>query len=174
MPQNNPQQFGGQFGYQQPYNPYMTGSSSSQNIPPYSQQSFSQQMPPQPQVPTMPPSLPQQSSQQLQVPPMPNGRPPGGPLVIEQSYIENILRLNRGKLATIYMTFENNKEWNAKVFKGIIEAAGRDHVVLSDPTTSMRYLLPLINLDYVTFEEEIEYSYPLQQVQPPLSTFPPR
>lgn len=164
MPQNSPQQFGGQFGYQQPYNPYMTGGSPSQNIPQYSQQPFPQQVPP------VPPSLPQQ---QLQVPQMPTGLPPAE-LVIEQSYIENILRLNRGKLATIYMTFENNREWNAKIFKGIVEAAGRDHVIISDPTTGMRYLLPLINLDYVTFDEEIEYSYPLHQVQPPLSTFPPR
>ena len=165
MPQNNPQQFGGQFGYQQPYNPYMTGSSSPQNIPPYSQQPFPQQIPAQ--MPPMPQQLPQQ---QLQVPPMPGG---GQDIVFEQSYIENILRLNRGKLATIYMTFENNPEWNAKIFKGIVEAAGRDHVVLSDPTTGVRYLLSMINFDYATFDEEIEYSYPLQ-VQQPLSTYPPR
>ena len=49
-------------------------------------------------------------------------------LPVEQSYIENILRLNKGKLVTVYATFENNTEWNAKIFKGIIEAAGRDHL----------------------------------------------
>src|SRR4051812_39567805 len=37
--------------------------------------------------------------------------PTGGPqipgmLPVEQSYIENILRLNKGKLATVYATFE--------------------------------------------------------------------
>ena len=41
-----------------------------------------------------------------------------GMLPVEQSYIENILRLNKGKLATVYATFENNTEWNAKIFKG--------------------------------------------------------
>ncbi len=40
-----------------------------------------------------------------------------GLLPLEQSFIENILRLNLGKVATIYMTFENNSEWNAKVFR---------------------------------------------------------
>ncbi|GIW50286.1 MAG: hypothetical protein KatS3mg080_0897 [Anoxybacillus sp.] len=58
------------------------------------------------------------------------------------------------------MTFENNREWNAKIFRGVIEAAGRDHLILSDPQTGMRYLLPMIYLDYVTFDEEINYEYP--------------
>ena len=48
--------------------------------------------------------------------------------------------MNRGKMATFYMTYENNREWNAKVFRGIIEAAGRDHIIISDPSTGMRYL----------------------------------
>lgn len=83
-----------------------------------------------------------------------------GMLPIEQSYIENILRLNKGKLATVYMTFENNTEWNAQIFKGIIDAAGRDHIILSDPQTGMTYLLLMVYLDYVTFDEPIEYDYP--------------
>jgi spore germination protein Q len=90
------------------------------------------------------------------------GGAPGTPgmLPMEQSYIENILRLNLGKTATIYMTFENNSEWNAKVFRGRLEAAGRDHIVISDPQTGMRYLLLMVNLDYITFESELNYSYP--------------
>ena len=96
-----------------------------------------------------------------------------GMLPIEQSYIENILRLNKGKLATVYATFENNTQWNAKVFEGIIEAAGRDHLVLSDPQTGQRILLPMVYLDYVTFNEEIEYEYPFGAA-PGLTTVPPR
>ncbi|WP_430790105.1 spore coat protein GerQ [Virgibacillus flavescens] len=87
-----------------------------------------------------------------------------GMLPMEQSYIENILRLNRGKPATVYMTFENNQDWNAKVFKGIIEAAGRDHIILSDPQTNKRYLLLMVYLDYVTFDGEINYTYPYGQM----------
>lgn len=81
-----------------------------------------------------------------------------GMLPIEQSFIENILRLNLGKIATIYMTFENNSEWNAKIFKGRLEAAGRDHIIISDPQTGMRFLLLMVNLDYITFDEELNYS----------------
>jgi len=75
----------------------------------------------------------------------------------EQSYLENILRMNRGKVATIYTTFENNPEWAAKVFKGRVENAARDHVVLSDPQTGMRYVLLMVNIDYLTFDEPLQY-----------------
>ncbi|MCR8629940.1 MULTISPECIES: spore coat protein GerQ [Paenibacillus] len=94
---------------------------------------------------------------------------PTSMLPIEQSFIENILRLNLGKMATLYMTYENNSEWNAKIFKGRLEAAGRDHIIISDPTTGMRYLLLMVNLDYITFNEELKYAYPYGQ-QPPLTT----
>jgi spore germination protein Q len=99
----------------------------------------------------------------------PTGQTPGaqspaanvpGMLPIEQSYIENILRLNKGKVATVYMSFENNAEWSSKVFRGVIEAAGRDHIILSDPQTGRRYLLLMIYLDYITFDDEIDYEYP--------------
>lgn len=97
---------------------------------------------------------------------------PQGMLPMEQSYIENILRLNSGKRVTVYMTFENNQEWNAKVFKGVIEAAGRDHIILSDPDSGKRYLLLMVYLDYVTFDEEVNYEYPYNSGQ--YSTYPPR
>ncbi|MBO9606920.1 MAG: spore coat protein GerQ [Paenibacillaceae bacterium] len=84
-----------------------------------------------------------------------------GLLPSEQSYVENILRLNLGKVGTFYMTYENNSEWNAKIFKGRIEAAGRDHIIISDPATGKRFLLLMLNLDYVTFDEPINYYYPL-------------
>ena len=80
----------------------------------------------------------------------------------EQSYIENILRLNLGKMVSVYMNFENS-QWGSKVFKGRLEAAGKDHIIISDPQTETRYLLLSIYLDYITFEEEINYYYPYQQ-----------
>jgi len=90
----------------------------------------------------------------------PSGVNVPGLLPAEESFIENILRLNLGKMATLYMTYENNSEWNAKIFKGKLEAAGRDHIIISDPATGMRYLLLMVNLDYITFDEELNYSYP--------------
>jgi spore germination protein Q len=100
-------------------------------------------------------------------PPVTNGVPitPSGTTLPnlptqEESYVENILRMNIGKVGTFYMTFENNSEWNAKIFKGVVEASGRDHIIISDPVTGKRYLLLMLNLDYVTFDEPINYSLP--------------
>lgn len=97
-----------------------------------------------------------------------------GMLPTEQSYIENIFRLNKGKLVTVYMAFEGSQEWNSKVFRGIIEAAGRDHLILSDPETGFRYLLPMVYFNYAVFEEEIEYQYPFGGFQQQLTTYQPR
>ena len=55
--------------------------------------------------------------------------------VFEQSYIENILRLNRGKKVEIYASYPDSNEWRDRVFKGIVEQSGRDHIILSDPKT---------------------------------------
>ena len=52
---------------------------------------------PSPQMPSFPTQFQQQPQLPAQVP------------FHEQSFIENILRLNRGKIATIYMNFENSQ-----------------------------------------------------------------
>ena len=75
----------------------------------------------------------------------------------EQSYIENIIRLNKGKIGRFYMTFPDSLEWRDRVFSGIIEQSGKDHIIISDPTTGKWYLLRLIYLDYVEFDEKINY-----------------
>jgi spore germination protein Q len=105
--------------------------------------------------------------------PQPGAGAAPGMLPIEQSYIENILRLNKGKLVHLFATFEGNNQWNAKEFTGIIEAAGRDHVILSDPQAGTRYLIPMVAVDYITFAEEVEYEYPFGG-GPSLGTYPPR
>ncbi|SET75565.1 spore germination protein Q [Oceanobacillus limi] len=147
---------------QYPY--YYFPQSSPAFYPAYNYRQFqypqTQQMPQQ--------QIPQQQIPQQQAPDVP------GMLPMEQSYIENILRLNRGKQATVYMTFEGNKEWNAKKFRGIIEAAGRDHIILSDPQTGKRYLLLMVYLDYVTFDEELNYEYPYGATTGQFSSFSPR
>jgi spore germination protein Q len=101
------------------------------------------------------------------LPPSPTGISTALPIPgSEQSYIENILRMNLGKVATVYMTFENSTQWNSKIFKGVIEAAGRDHIILSDPKTGMRYVLLMVYLDYITFDEPLNYFYPTPQPYP--------
>ena len=53
-------------------------------------------------------------------------------LTLEQSYVENILRMNKGKIASFYMTFPDAGEWKDKIFTGVIEQAARDHFVFDE------------------------------------------
>jgi spore germination protein Q len=125
--------------------------------------------------PSAQPGLPHQLQPAMPGQPMWPGQPtPGvmadqvgqvGMLPLEQSYIENILRFNLGKRATFYQTFEYNPEWPARVFHGIIDEAGRDHIIIRSPETGKSYLLLMVNLDYVEFDEPIAY------IPPPLPGF---
>ena len=81
----------------------------------------------------------------------------GDDIPMEQSYIENILRLNKGKKVNVYMSYSDSVEWRDKMYSGIIEQAGRDHLIISDPSTGKWYLLLMIYLDYVEFSEKINY-----------------
>lgn len=78
---------------------------------------------------------------------------------MEQSYIENILRLNKGKRVKVYVSYPDSVEWKDKIYSGIIEEAGRDHLILSDPNTGRWFLLRMIYLNYVEFDERINYSH---------------
>lgn len=80
-----------------------------------------------------------------------------GDLPMEQSYVENILRMNKGKVAHFYMTFPDSNEWRDRIFTGVVEQAARDHVVISDPKTGQWYLLLSIYLDFIVFDEDINY-----------------
>jgi spore germination protein Q len=73
----------------------------------------------------------------------------------EQSYIENILRVNKGKKVSIYQSFADANNWKDRIFTGIIEQSGRDHIILSDPITGKWYLLLMIYVNFIEFDEPI-------------------
>ena len=75
----------------------------------------------------------------------------------EQSYIENILRLNKGKKARAYVSYPDSSSWQNKVYDGIIKQAGKDHLIMEDPKSGTWYLIRLIYLDYMEFDEKINY-----------------
>ena len=108
--------------------------------------------------------LPPSPSSQMYQPPLNQYQQPyNKPITTsEESYIENIVRLNRGKLATFYMTYTDSNEWRDRIYRGVIEAAGVDHIIISDPKDGKRYVLLNIYLDWIEFNEEINYDYPLR------------
>lgn len=68
-------------------------------------------------------------------------------------YLNDILKTNLNKKVKINMAFPNDKQ----EFSGIIEQLGNDYIILSEPSTGNWKLLPLIYLNYITFEEKINY-----------------
>ena len=79
-------------------------------------------------------------------------------LPIEQSLIENILRLNKGKKVKVYASYPDSNEWRDKIYFGIIEESGRDHLILSDPNTGNWWLIRMLYVNYVEFDEKINYN----------------
>jgi len=82
-------------------------------------------------------------------------------LYSEQSYIENILRMNIGKKIKAYVSYPDSSAWQNKVYEGIIEGSGRDHLIIKDTTNQLWYLIRIIYLNYVEFPEPINYQYPI-------------
>ena len=78
-------------------------------------------------------------------------------LVMEQSLIENILRINKGKKVKAYVSYPESSAWQNKIYDGIIEQAGRDHLIIRDIKNNVWYLIRMIYLNYVEFEENINY-----------------
>ena len=76
---------------------------------------------------------------------------------MEQSYIENILRLNKGKKAKVFCSFPDSNEFRDREFVGIIEQSGKDHLVMSSPERGDWYLIPMIYVNWVEFEEPINF-----------------
>lgn len=75
---------------------------------------------------------------------------------MEQIYIENILKLNTGKKAKFYITIPGSNEYQSKVFEGIIEQTGKDHIILSNPNGEW-YLILMIYIKFVIFDEPINF-----------------
>ena len=81
------------------------------------------------------------------------------PLTMEQSYIENILRLNKGRKVKAYVSYPDSSAWQNKIYEGIIEEAGKDHLIIYDNANNLWYLIRIIYLNYVEFMEPISYSH---------------
>ncbi|WP_052123956.1 spore coat protein GerQ [Ureibacillus manganicus] len=79
----------------------------------------------------------------------------------EESYIENILRLNRGKEAVFSFTIPSatgtEEAGNTILVRGAVVEAGRDHAVIHEFGTDHYFLFPMIYFDYARFEEPITY-----------------
>lgn len=86
----------------------------------------------------------------------PAQQPPAIP--IEQTYIENIFRVNIGKKGTFYYTYSGSKKWTDMSYVGTIEQAGRDHIVIYTDS-GQRIVLLYVYLLWATFDEPLDYMH---------------
>jgi len=77
---------------------------------------------------------------------------------IEQTYVENIFRVNIGKKGTFYYTYSGSKKWTDMSYTGTIEQAGRDHVVVKTDS-GQRLVLLYVYLLWASFDEPLDYMH---------------
>ena len=58
-----------------------------------------------------------------------------------------------------YMNILLSVNGKNKVYEGIIEEAGKDHLIIRDNTNNLWYLIRILYLNYVEFMEPIIYSH---------------
>lgn len=80
------------------------------------------------------------------------------PLSLEESYMDNLIRNNIGKQVCVYATFPNSNDFRDFKFNGILEQSGKDFIVLSEPSTGKWQLIPNIYINFITFDENINYN----------------
>ena len=75
---------------------------------------------------------------------------------LENTSITSILKLNKGNKANIYMSFPYAN--NSNEFDGIIEDIIDNYIILSNPTSGKWNLLPISYINFITFDEKINYN----------------
>ncbi len=78
-------------------------------------------------------------------------------MIAQPQYAENLLQLNRGKMARFFMSYSDSIEWRDRIFEGIIEDAGRDYTLLRDPKNNRSTILWNVYLNFVEFDEPINH-----------------
>ena len=78
--------------------------------------------------------------------------------IAAQTYLENILRLNIGKLGTFYFTYTGSTDWRDRAYKGTIEQVGRDHFIVRDPKNQKYYIFQFVYFVWAEFDEPLNFN----------------
>ena len=71
--------------------------------------------------------------------------------------VETILKKNKGKKIKLNISIPTSGEYQNKIIEGIIEQSGKDHITISNPSTGEWTMIPLIYINFITFEEPVNY-----------------
>jgi len=74
-------------------------------------------------------------------------------VVDNKKYIQNVIKMNCGKKIKAFITDLSSN--NDKELDGIIEDINEDSIIISNPNNGCWYLIFLMYLKYIVFEEDI-------------------
>jgi len=63
------------------------------------------------------------------------------------NYVDDYLKNNIGKKIEIHVSFSDSIEWRDSLFKGILEAVGKDFIVVN--SNNQKYVIWSIYIDYI-------------------------
>lgn len=70
-------------------------------------------------------------------------------------FAEDVLSKNKGKYVKVYMSFSDSKEWCDRIFEGVLEAWGRDFILLFDKKNNKRFMVWNLYIDFIEFNEQV-------------------
>ena len=70
-------------------------------------------------------------------------------------FAEDIMNKNKGKYIKVYMSFTDSKEWCDRIFEGILEAWGRDFILLNDKSNNKHYMVWNLYIDFIEFFDNV-------------------
>ena len=66
---------------------------------------------------------------------------------INNNYVDEYLKTNIGKKIEAHVSFSDSIEWRDSVFKGFLESAGKDYIVIN--SDNKKPIIWSIYLDYI-------------------------
>ena len=66
---------------------------------------------------------------------------------INNNYVDEYLKINIGKKIEAHVSFSDSIEWRDSVFKGFLESAGKDYIVIN--SDNKKHIIWSIYLDYI-------------------------
>ena len=68
---------------------------------------------------------------------------------------KNLINKNKNKKVVVNVFFKENEDYK---ISGIIENSGSDYIIISDPSSGKWNLIPMIYINFITFDEKIDFS----------------
>lgn len=72
----------------------------------------------------------------------------------ENSFVNAVLRTALNKEAKFYFSYPDSIKWRDMVYEGKLLVVGEDYIVIREKTSNHLYVLLMLYLEFVIFEEE--------------------